>query len=305
MTAGRVTLGLTAGDLSGVGPELIDAVLRSSAWEGVEFRVIGSKNAMNPGRPSSESAVAAVQALEESVHLALRGEIDGVVTGPVCKHSMKKVGFRYPGQTEFFAARAGVEDYAMLLTGGRLTVALVTAHVALERVVSLLRWEEIVRVGKLLFAHLRQLGVKEPRIAVAGCNPHAGEEGDLGRQEIEIIAPAVASLSAQFPGSFSGPHSPDTIFFQAVSGTYDAVLCMYHDQGLIPLKLHAFHSGVNVTLGLPFVRTSPDHGTAFSLAGRGSASPESMFAAVSLAVELISRRRSAGVSGPGMQAPKD
>lgn len=307
MTALPLTLGLTAGDLCGVGPELIEQVLISKRWEGVEFRMIGSvkpSGSMNPGQPSRESALAAMEALEEAAHLALRGEIDGVVTAPVCKHNLKLAGFGFPGQTEFFAARAGVNDFAMLLTGGSLTVALVTAHVALENVVALLEAGEISRVGRLLYSHLRQRGVQTPRIAVAGCNPHAGENGDLGRQEIEIISPAVEMLEAEFPGCFSGPHSPDTVFFQAVSGNFDAVLCMYHDQGLIPLKLHAFHSGVNVTLGLPFVRTSPDHGTAFALAGRGIASASSFFAAVDLAVELIRRRQSTLIGVPPPPVPR-
>jgi 4-hydroxythreonine-4-phosphate dehydrogenase len=176
----------------------------------------------------------------------------------------------------------------MCLTGGALTVALVTAHVPLSRVASLLRAEEIVRVGRLLRDFLILKGVKDPRIAVAGLNPHAGEQGDMGREEIELIAPAVAQLAAL--GNFDGPLPPDTVFHRAVQGDFDAVLCMYHDQGLIPLKLHAFHEGVNVTLGLPFIRTSPDHGTAFHIAGRGIARSESMQHALRLAINLVRAR---------------
>jgi 4-hydroxythreonine-4-phosphate dehydrogenase len=205
---------------------------------------------------------------------------------------MYDVGFEFPGQTEFFAARCGIENFAMLLTGGSLTVALVTTHIPLADVTKNLRCSEIVRVGRLLRDFLHRRGLTEPRIAVAGLNPHAGESGAIGREEIEIIVPAITelnhspSVTDRLSGHFAGPFSPDTIFHRVVEGEFDAVLCMYHDQGLIPLKLHAFHEGVNVTLGLPFPRTSPDHGTAFEIAGRGIARPESMIAAIRLAFEL-------------------
>ena len=207
---------------------------------------------------------------------------------------MYEIGCHFPGQTEFFAGRCDVTDFAMLLTGGKITVALVTAHVPLQRVASLLSKDEIVRVGKLLHHFLIHRGVKSPRIAVAGLNPHAGESGKLGIEEFQIIAPAVSELQSaignQQSAIFSGPFPPDTIFHHAAQGDWDAVLCMYHDQGLIPLKLHAFHEGVNVTLGLPFPRTSPDHGTAFQIAGKGIARPDSMIAAIKLAVELAQKK---------------
>jgi 4-hydroxythreonine-4-phosphate dehydrogenase len=250
--------------------------------------VIGSSEGHTVGKPTDASARAAVEAMEEAARRLLAGEIQAVVTGPVCKHALHRVGFEFPGQTEFFAARSGVEDFAMCLTGGALTVALVTAHVPLARVASLLSVEEIVKVGSLLKDFLTLRGKKNPRIAVAGLNPHAGEQGDMGREEIDIIAPAVACLSQM--GNFVGPLPPDTLFHKAVGGDFDGVLCMYHDQGLIPLKLHAFHEGVNVTLGLPFIRTSPDHGTAFDIAGRGIARPDSMRQAIRLVVELAMAR---------------
>jgi len=157
-----------------------------------------------------------------------------------------------------------------------------------------LKTEEIVRVGLLLHDFLRRRGVEKPRIAVAGLNPHAGESGTLGREEAEVIEPAVQQLQSSILNSpssiFAGPFSPDTIFHHAANGAWDAVLCMYHDQGLIPLKLHAFHDGVNVTLGLPFPRTSPDHGTAFEIAGKNMARPDSMIAAINLAVELARKK---------------
>jgi len=289
MTQPPLRIGITLGDPAGIGPEVMQAALGSvqiAAGCGVEL--IGSSVGHIPGKPTDASARAAVEAMEEAARRLLAGEIQAVVTGPVCKHALHRVGFEFPGQTEFFAARAGVEDFAMCLTGGALTVALVTAHVPLARVASLLSLDEIVRVGCLLQDFLILRGKKNPRIAVAGLNPHAGEQGDMGREEIDIIAPAVACLSQM--GNFVGPLPPDTLFHKAVGGDFDGVLCMYHDQGLIPLKLHAFHEGVNVTLGLPFIRTSPDHGTAFDIAGRGVARPDSMRHAIQLAVELAMAR---------------
>jgi 4-hydroxy-L-threonine phosphate dehydrogenase PdxA len=174
------------------------------------------------------------------------------------------------------------------LTGGKLTVALVTAHVPLADVSGLLKASEIARVGRLLTDFLVRRGSVRPRIAVAGLNPHAGEDGDLGLEEIKIVTPGITLLrqSLLHAAEITGPHSPDTIFKRAAEGEFEAVLCMYHDQGLIPLKLHAFDEGVNVTLGLPVPRTSPDHGTAFDIAGKGMAKPQSMISAVRLACEL-------------------
>ena len=280
-------IGLTAGDPAGVGPELIGEVL-GRCPEGVALEVIGDASALDPGRPSREGSLRASAALEEAARRAMSGELAAVVTGPVSKKHLHEVGFAFPGQTEFFAARAGVEDFAMLLTGGPLTVALVTAHVPLREVAPMLATGEIVRVGNLLAAFLRRRGIAAPRIAVAGLNPHAGEQGDLGDEEERLIAPAIPQLAVVNPGvSFTGPHSPDTVFWRASQGEFDAVLCMYHDQGLIPLKLLGFHDGVNVTLGLPFVRTSPDHGTAYEIAGTGKALTDSFLSALRLAAELV------------------
>ena len=246
-----------------------------------------------PGQPSAATAHAAWQGLEEAATRALTGELAAVVTAPICKASMYGIGFCHPGQTEFFAARCRVENFAMLLTGGKLTVALVNTHLPLIDAVRQLSEHEIVRVGELLTDFLRVRLGRPVRIAVAGLNPHAGEQGTLGREEIERIAPAVAHMErihSEHGANFSGPLPPDTVFHQAVAGDWDAVLCMYHDQGLIPLKLHAFNEGVNVTLGLPIIRTSPDHGTAFNLAGKNRAHPGSMIAALRLATELVKRR---------------
>jgi 4-hydroxythreonine-4-phosphate dehydrogenase len=279
-------IGITIGDPAGIGPEIVRAALDSGRLPRADYRVLGNVDAVTAGAPTAATALSAVAALEESVALAKRGEIDAVVTGPIHKANMYGIGFKFPGQTEFFASRCGVDNFAMLLTGGTLTVALVTTHIALRDVATALQQSEIVRVGLLLADFLRWRGCVSPRIAVAGLNPHAGESGALGREELDVIAPSVKALQAQSGATVAGPFSPDTIFYHAAAGDWDAVLCMYHDQGLIPLKLHAFHEGVNVTLGLPFPRTSPDHGTAFEIAGKGIARPDSMIAALTLAVEL-------------------
>jgi 4-hydroxythreonine-4-phosphate dehydrogenase len=290
----RPRIGITLGDPAGIGPEIIRAALASGKVPAnADYELIGTADGFSLGESTPTSARAAEEALEKAATLALAGEIDAIVTGPIHKARMYKIGFQFPGQTEFFAARCGIDNFAMLLTGGGLTVALVTTHLPLRAVADNLRTDEIVRVGALLAQFLAKRGGY--RIAVAGLNPHAGESGALGREEIEIITPAIAELNQRStlndqPSTlFAGPFSPDTIFYRAVAGEWDSVLCMYHDQGLIPFKLHAFHQGVNVTLGLPFPRTSPDHGTAFEIAGKGIARNESMIAAIQLAVELAER----------------
>ena len=316
----RPRIGITLGDPAGIGPEIVRAALASEKIPSdVDYKIVGQYPECSLGQPTPETARVAAAALEEAVDLARKGELDAVVTGPIHKARMSEIGFKFPGQTEFFAERCGVKNYAMLLTGGKITVALVTTHIPLNEVSRSLEKSEIVRVGLLLADFLRgrfqhsndlsnltalsgQVSTRDPRgneqlrIAVAGLNPHAGESGKIGREEIEIIAPAIAELNSQLStlnpqrAAFSGPHSPDTIFHRAAQGEFDAVLCMYHDQGLIPLKLHAFHEGVNVTLGLPFPRTSPDHGTAFEIAGKGIARADSMIAAINLAVELAQEK---------------
>lgn len=290
-------IGLTAGDRAGVGPEVLAATAerlkKEPQWlQGCRWKIIGNATALIQGKPTSSTSQEAIDSLEQAALAAMEGELAAVVTGPVCKKRLHVEGFAFPGQTEFFAARAGVKNFAMLLTGGKLTVALVTAHLPLKNVAAILSVEEIVRVGTLLLDFLKRRGIEYPKIGVAGLNPHAGEEGDLGEEEMTIITPAIKILAQENQNALiAGPLSPDTIFFRAVEGEFDAVLCMYHDQGLIPLKLHAFHEGVNVTLGLPFVRTSPDHGTAYEIAGKGIASCESYLAAVKLAAELVSKEK--------------
>jgi 4-hydroxythreonine-4-phosphate dehydrogenase len=289
-------IGITLGDCAGIGPEIVEVALKSGRLSrAADYQIVGDYPLCSLGKPTAETARAAAAALEQAVAMARDGDLDAVVTAPIHKAHMYEVGFKFPGQTEFFAARCGIDNYAMVLAGGTLTVALVTTHIPLSQVAGMLKQSEIVRVGLLLADFLQRRSGPSPRIGVAGLNPHAGESGKIGREEIEIIAPAVAELNSS-PATrhsslvFDGPHSPDTVFYRAAQGEFDAVLCMYHDQGLIPLKLQGFDDGVNVTLGLPFPRTSPDHGTAFNIAGKGVARPNSMIAAINLAAELAARR---------------
>jgi 4-hydroxythreonine-4-phosphate dehydrogenase len=283
-------IAITLGDAAGVGPEVVRAALASGRLDArFTYELIGViPPGTLAGQPTAESAREAGEALEKAVRLALTREVAAVVTGPISKSAMHAVGFSFPGQTEFFAQRCGRSDFAMILTGGSLTVGLVSIHVSLRAAIDQLATAEIVRVGRQLadFLHVRR--ARASRIAVAGLNPHAGEGGTFGREEIDLIAPAVDRLNgvAGTHATFHGPLSPDTVFHAAAQSEWDAVLCMYHDQGLIPLKLHAFDEGVNVTWGLPILRTSPDHGTAFSIAGRGVARADSMIAAIRLATEL-------------------
>jgi 4-hydroxythreonine-4-phosphate dehydrogenase len=306
-TSIKPRIGITLGDCAGIGPEVVDLALKSGRVpDSAQYVVIGRHPNCTLGEPNIGTSRAAAAALEEAVTLARRGELDAIVTGPVHKARMYEAGFKFPGQTEFLAERCGVKNFAMCLTGGKITVALVTSHIPIAEVPRALKQSEIVRIALLLLGFLQRRAnltgltgqvstAAKPcpiRIAVAGLNPHAGESGRIGREEIDIIAPAVEQLNrspiTDHRSQFCGPVSPDTLFHRLVEGEFDAALCMYHDQGLIPLKLHAFHTGVNVTLGLPFPRTSPDHGTAFEIAGKRVARPDSMIAAINLAVEMKS-----------------
>lgn len=278
---------ITLGDPAGIGPEVVDAALASGQLpEGFEFRVIGDRFAGIPGKPTRESAQAALDALEESVRLLKETDAAAVATAPVSKEGLQSVGFRFPGQTEFFADAFGLDTYGMLLTGPSLTVGLATIHNSIAEVPSLLTAQSIFSIGYLTADFLRRKGIESPNIAVCGLNPHAGENGAFGNEEKTVIAPAVTALNEANTASFTGPYVPDAIFRDAARGKFDAVIAMYHDQGLIPLKLLDFDEAVNVTLGLPKPRTSPDHGTAFSIAGKGQANPASMIAAIRLACEL-------------------
>jgi 4-hydroxythreonine-4-phosphate dehydrogenase len=241
--------------------------------------------AIEPGNPNLAGARSALDSLEMAVGLARSGAASGLVTGPVAKAQLYAIGFSHPGQTEFVAERCGVSagNVAMMMVGPDLRTVPVTIHVPLARVAEALSVDLIVSRARAAARGLvRDFGIAEPRLAIAGLNPHAGEGGAMGREEQEIIAPAIEQLRAEGL-QVSGPHAPDTLFHAAARADYDAAICMYHDQALIPLKTLYFDRGVNMTLGLPLTRTAPDHGTAFGIAGRGIANPRAMIAAIQLA----------------------
>jgi 4-hydroxythreonine-4-phosphate dehydrogenase len=278
---------ITPGDPAGIGPEVIAKALQSSKLpKDCTYELLSFSEKIIAGQPSKRSAQIALDALELAAQLLNAGSADAVVTGPVSKEHLQQIGFPFPGQTEFFTDRLNATNTAMCLTGNFLTVALVTIHIPLADVTEKITTSEIVRVGLLLADFLLQKKVLHPIIAVCGLNPHAGENGTFGREEIETISPAIDLLNRSNKAIFSGPHVPDAIFRAASTGHYDAVLCMYHDQGLIPLKLLDFDNAVNITLGLPKPRLSPDHGTAFDIAGKNLANPSSMLRTLQLARDL-------------------
>jgi 4-hydroxythreonine-4-phosphate dehydrogenase len=311
-------IGITLGDPSGIGPEIVAAALAAAPREWLEritvygdraplergaaamrvslpdVRLIGAGHGDEAiaGTPNLTSGGAQVHYLEAAVAAAARGDLGAIVTAPISKTWARRAGFEFLGHTEMLAARLGAADVAMFFVGPRLKVALATVHRPLAEVVSDLSTERVRRVIELVAeAMTRDLGIRAPRIGVVGLNPHAGEDGLLGDEDADIIAPALAQPLP--PASLLGPLVPDAAFRDAVHGKYDALIAMYHDQGLIPVKLVDFDESVNVTIGLPNVRTSPDHGTAYDIAGKGIARPISMQRALKLAIEMVERRANA------------
>jgi 4-hydroxythreonine-4-phosphate dehydrogenase len=245
-----------------------------------------------PGRPTSRNAGATISAIERAVDAVAEGRAAAIVTCPIAKSVLYDAGFGHPGHTEFLGALAQrhwpeqPSDPVMMLAAAELRVVPLTVHIPIAAVPAAISTARIIKTGRILAGALRSsFGIPAPRIAVAGLNPHAGEAGTIGREDIDIIAPAIRALHAEGINS-TGPHSADTLFHDAARATYDAVIAMFHDQALIPIKTLAFDRGVNVTLGLPFIRTSPDHGTAFDIAGTGNASPTSFIEALKLAAQM-------------------
>jgi 4-hydroxythreonine-4-phosphate dehydrogenase len=234
--------------------------------------------------PAVEAGRIAGAAIEEAAAMALAGKVDAIVTAPIEKRALHLAGYTYPGHTEFLAALAGVADVAMMLTSDRLRVVLVTTHIPLKAVLASITTERVVTAGRITVEALRRWwGIAAPRLAVCALNPHAGEGGLFGTEDETILAPAAKALGC------AGPLPADTVFVRAMRGEFDAVLAPYHDVGMTAIKVASFGHAVNVTLGLPFIRTSPDHGTAFDIAGKGVADPSSMREAVRLAVELATK----------------
>jgi len=237
-------------------------------------------------KATAEGGDLSVQCILRGINLAMSGHIEAMVTAPICKEAIHSAGYGYPGHTEILKTFSGVKRVVMLMAGGKLRVSFVTTHVALRDVPQLITIEDVFETITITNDNLKQFfGLNKPRIAVCGLNPHAGEEGIFGSEEKKIITPAIEK--AQKKGvQCTGPVSADTIFYKTMKGDFDAVVAIYHDQGAIPLKLHAFETGVNITLGIPFARTSPDHGTAYDIAGKGIADPRSMMEAIKTAVSM-------------------
>jgi 4-hydroxythreonine-4-phosphate dehydrogenase len=243
------------------------------------------------GAPRSQGGAAAYRYIERGVELAQRGSVDALVTAPISKEALHAAGYPFPGHTELLAKMTGSGDHVMMLAGPRLRVSLVTTHIPLRQVPGALTRERIIRTIAITSQGLKTYwGIPSPQLAVAGLNPHAGEGGIFGTEEQEVIAPAIAECRQKGMSVF-GPLPADSLFFHAAAGRYDAVVSLYHDQGLIPLKLLHFRDGVNITLGLPIIRTSVDHGTGYDIAGQGVADPTSLINAILLAVKMATTKR--------------
>jgi len=305
-------IGITIGDINGIGPEVALKAISKSRWPAdvrfvllgcepivreqadamqipisrkIEFVEIGGKVSWHPGKVRIDASRLAERAIRRAVEGSLSGELDAMVTAPICKEGFHKAGINVPGHTELLAERTNTKNFGMMLVGGGLRVMLVTRHIPISEVPAALTRKNIREAIKLTGQALELFGIKNGKIGVCGLNPHAGDGGVIGREEIDLINPAIRA--ARKKGlNVSDAVPADTIFYEAQRGDYDAVVAMYHDQGLGPLKMIGFDEGINVTLGLPIIRTSPDHGTAFGIAGKNQASPKSMKNAIALAIEM-------------------
>ncbi len=308
-------IGITIGDVNGIGPEVALKAIRRGRWaEGVEFILFGSEEIIreqagamripvsrkisfqaleapvkwNPGKIRVDAARHAGEAIRMAVKNCLSGEIDAMVTAPICKEGLHKAAIKVPGHTEYLAELTHTKNFGMMLMGAGLRVMLVTRHIPISQVSKALTRQSIVEHIQLTGEALKLFGLKKGKIGVCGLNPHAGDGGVIGREEIELINPAIRQARKRGL-NVSNAVPADTIFYEALRGDYAAVVAMYHDQGLAPLKMIGFDEGINVTLGLPIIRTSPDHGTAFGIAGKNEASPKSMKCAIQLAVEMAGK----------------
>jgi 4-hydroxythreonine-4-phosphate dehydrogenase len=300
-------IGITCGDVNGIGPEIALKAARQMP-AGTEAVFIGPKTLPGledtlfadlwdiplqgepvPGTVTAEASQTAFAAIEQAVQGCLHGRIDAMVTSPICKEGLRLADIPFPGHTEMIAAMTGTKRYGMMLMGRGLRVMLATRHLPLRDVAQSLTKEAVEEVVGLTAEALQKLGRRDGCIGVCGLNPHAGDGGTLGDEEENIIRPAIEA-AVKKGISATGPVPADVIFYQALNGTFDAVVAMYHDQGLAPLKMHAFDCGVNWTVGLPIIRTSPDHGTAFDIAGKGIANADSMIAAIQTATELAKQK---------------
>ncbi len=319
-------IAITMGEPGGVGPEVVVKALANSAVRrccrpvvigdaaiikeavrrsklSIKVRSINDLNELKSGQqtievldirspykfkrnvPSRGAGRAVVKYITTAVELALNKEVDGIVTAPISKESLSMAGYAWPGHTELLAELTGARDFAMMFVSRKLRVILCTIHIPLKDVPKKITKYNVLRTIRLALKGSELLGIKDPEIAVAGLNPHAGESGVIGKEENMSIIPAIKAVKKE-GGNVSGPYPPDVVFHKAYNGEFDMVVCMYHDQGLIPFKMLAFDTGVNMTVGLPIIRTSPDHGTAFDIAWQNRAEPTSMIEAIKLAAKI-------------------
>jgi 4-hydroxythreonine-4-phosphate dehydrogenase len=305
---GTAPILITMGEPSGIGPEVAIAAFDhfggkvgshplklvgdAAIFAGHADALIPTKAPVvaTPGKPTSANVAAVIEAIEIAVKACMAGEAAAVVTAPIHKAVMNSAGFAFPGHTEFLAHLTGARRAVMMLASEKLRVVPLTIHMPVADVPKAIDKQSLFDTAEIILTALRRdFGILNPRLAVAGLNPHAGEDGMLGGEDASIIAPAIAALKAR-GFAVRGPLPADTLFHEEARRTYDAALCMYHDQALIPIKTIDFSGGVNVTVGLPFVRTSPDHGTALDIAGTGKADPRSMIAAVQMAADMADAR---------------
>lgn len=312
----KPVIGITMGDPAGIGPEVIGKILLNKNINRIcvplvigdkrffvgannyspfgKINILDLKNAdpekIPVGKVSAKAGKASIEYIDKAVELVNKGDIHAIVTAPINKESVSKAGLKFPGHTEYLAHLTNTRKFAMMLAGGKIRVVLVTTHMALRDVANHLSADKIFE--KISIANsglIKWFGKKKPVIAVCSLNPHGGEGGLFGAEESEIISPAIEKAKKENI-RVEGPFAPDTLFVKANRGMYDAVIVMYHDQGLIPLKMASFGNAVNITLGLPFIRTSVDHGTAFDIAGKGIANTGSMEAAIKLAAEIAAKK---------------
>ncbi|MEC7107847.1 MAG: 4-hydroxythreonine-4-phosphate dehydrogenase PdxA [Verrucomicrobiota bacterium] len=308
-------IGISSGDINGIGIEVTLKAIQKRKWpDDVSFKIIGSEKVIKeqsnhlginipkkvtyenigeanwyPGELRTDASHLAYNAIDSGITSCLSNKIDALVTSPISKNGFKKANINFPGHTEILGKMTKSSNFGMMLIGGGLRVMLVTRHIPLSNVAKSITYKKIKDAIDLSKEGLEWLGVINGKIGVCGLNPHAGDGGALGKEEIEIINPVINSYKNKNL-NISGTHSADTIFFDAKNGKYECVIAMYHDQGLGPLKTIGFDEGVNLTLGLPIIRTSPDHGTAFNLAGKNQASPLSMINAIKIAIELARKK---------------
>ncbi len=322
------TIAITLGDAGGIGPEIALKACHKERWpKNVRFVLVGSRLILreqakrlrlpmpviwnsarragiqnwdppnrhptalqwNPGATGRPQGLAAADWIASAVRGCMEGMFHAMVTGPICKKSLALAGLPYPGHTEYLAHLTGTRHFAMMLMGGALRVVLATRHIPLALAPTSISRQTIMEAAQLTAQGTAWLGLKNQKIGICALNPHAGDGGLLGREEITIITPAIRALQRKGL-DVEGPVPADVIFYQAIKGRFGAIVAMFHDQGLAPLKMIGFETGINLTLGLPIVRVSPDHGTAFDIAGRGTANPSSMIAALHLAIRLARRK---------------